>query len=127
MTGPIRILVLEDEWLLAELVEDAIREFGFEVVGPAPSVKLALELIRSEEISAAVLDVSLGDGEDSFPVARLLAERDIPFMFVTGYQDADLPAEFSNKAMLRKPVKLDELRVRLRLLVGFTKTARAIE
>jgi DNA-binding response OmpR family regulator len=118
MTQPVRILILEDEWLLAELVEDAVREFGFEVVGPVPSVKKAMELVESENITAAILDVSLGGGEKSFSVARALTERRIPFLFVTGYQDADLPVEFGDRTMLCKPVRLEALRDCLDGLVG---------
>jgi DNA-binding response OmpR family regulator len=97
-----RVLVVEDEWLIADMLEEALRESGFEVAGPAPTVKRALELLAEGALDAAVLDVSL-NREPSFPVAEALAERGVPFVFMTGYAEADLPVEFRSRPILHKP------------------------
>jgi CheY-like chemotaxis protein len=99
-----RVLVVEDEWLLAETVEEAIRDLGYDVMGSVATVREALELIGREEITVAVLDISLNHGEKSFPIARALRERGIPFLFLTGYLNEDLPPEFSGEPTASKPL-----------------------
>ena len=99
----LRVLIVEDEWLLAELLEDTVRDLGFEVVGPAASVSQALQLLAEEAVSVALLDVTLGS-EKSFPIARWLAERGIPFLFLTGHLQTDLPVEFGQRVLLSKPL-----------------------
>ncbi|WP_261404766.1 response regulator [Chenggangzhangella methanolivorans] len=81
----LRILLVEDEAMIAMLVEDMLLDGGAEVVGPAGGVKAALAVIaETDAIDGALLDVNLG-GEQSFEVADALAARNIPFVFVTGY------------------------------------------
>ena len=106
--SPLRILVVEDEWLIADLVEAELRDAGFEVVGPASNARMALALVDHEQFDAAVLDVSLGGGY-SFVVAEALAERGIPFFFTTGYVNADLPSAFRNYQVLTKPFRAGSL------------------
>ena len=88
MLGGKRVLVAEDEAIVAMLVEDELLEAGAEVVGPAGSVGDALQLIeaasRDGGLSAAVLDIDL-EGEAVTPVADMLAALDVPFLFATGY------------------------------------------
>ena len=79
-----RILLVEDEVLIAEMVVDMLIGLGATVVGPATSLASGLSLARSEEIDAAVLDVNLR-GESIDPVAELLEGRGIPLLFATGY------------------------------------------
>src|SRR4051794_32616823 len=81
--GP-RVLVVEDEALVAFELEDIINEGGFDVVGPANALDSALAAAEREPIDAAVLDINLR-GELSFPVAYALRDRRIPFFFLTGY------------------------------------------
>ncbi|MBD0272904.1 MAG: response regulator [Acetobacteraceae bacterium] len=88
LTGK-RVLVVEDEALVAMLVADEMRGAGAEVVGPAPSVDTALRLVEAAAaatggISAAVLDINLG-GQHVGPVADRLAALGVPFLFATGY------------------------------------------
>ena len=97
-----RILVIEDEALVAMLVEDALLDAGFGVIGPARSVAEALGLLAAEQPSAAVLDLNLG-GENSLGVADALAERGIPFLVATGYGSAGLPASHRHVPVLPKP------------------------
>ncbi|QND66650.1 response regulator [Mesorhizobium loti] len=80
----LRVLVVEDEALVAMLIEDMLLELGYEVLGPAMRLGPALEMARDEIFDLAVLDVNLAN-EQSFPVAQLLQERGIPFVFATGY------------------------------------------
>ena len=97
-----RILVVEDEALVAMLVEDALLDAGFAVIGPARSVSEAMALLAAEVPAAAVLDLNLG-GETSVSVADALAARGIPFVVATGYGAAGLPAGHKHVPVLPKP------------------------
>jgi DNA-binding response OmpR family regulator len=103
------VLVVEDEWLIAAGVVDILETAGFAVVGPAPTVEMALSLIAVDPVDCAVLDVTL-TANDSFPVADALDRRGVPFVLVTGYNRHDLPARFQNRPLLVKPVSEPELR-----------------
>mgnify|MGYP001193088692 FL=1 len=107
-----RVLVVEDESLVAMFVEDALLELGCVVIGPAARVDAALELIRSLDIDAAVLDINVG-GEAVFPVAEELYRRDIPVIFATGYGMAGLPEPHSSRIVLPKPYSTEKLRAAL--------------
>lgn len=96
------ILVVEDEALVAMLVEDALIDAGFAVIGPARSVAEALALLARESPAAAVLDLNLG-GETSIGVADALAARGIPFLVATGYGSAGLPPTHRHVPVLPKP------------------------
>ncbi len=105
-----RILVVEDEALVAMLVEDALTDAGFAVLGPARSVAQALEMLRGAAPDAAVLDLNLG-GENSLAVAEALAARGIPFVVATGYGAAGLPAHLRHIPVLPKPYDPADLTV----------------
>lgn len=109
LTGPLfgrRILVVEDDFLIAEEVRHDLEQAGAVVVGPAPSVEKALRLLDVDPaIEAAVLDVNL-NGEQSFPVAARLRAAAIPFLFATGYNPADLPAEWRQAPVVTKPLEI---------------------
>ena len=87
-----RILVVEDEFLIALELDEALRNAGYQVLGPASSVSAALELLQSERPDAAVLDVNLA-GEWVTPVAEALRGMLVPFILATGYVAADLQRE----------------------------------
>lgn len=89
MAEPRRILLVEDEPMIAFALEDMVIELGHEVVGPAFRLSDALALAGSERIDAAVLDVNLNE-QTSYPVADLLRERGIPFLFATGYAEGGI-------------------------------------
>ncbi|MET1026214.1 MAG: response regulator [Dongiaceae bacterium] len=112
-----RILVVEDEWILAEEMEVSLREAGFDILGPVPSVKSALHIVETEELDAAVLNITL-NSETSFPVARALIDRRVPFVFVTGHAAAFLPPELKNKPLLSKPVNIAVLNRYLEALLA---------
>src|SRR5690242_11469654 len=88
MTG-LRILVVEDNFLAAEVVRDTLEGFGCQVVGPVGRLEDGLRLASAETLDGAVLDINL-NGDRCFPIARALLERGVPFMFLTGYDDAGL-------------------------------------
>jgi CheY-like chemotaxis protein len=104
------ILVVEDEALVAMLVEDALLDAGATVLGPAATVSEALALLEREPAPphAAVLDLNLA-GETSTPVADVLASRGVPFVVATGYGASGLPAGHAQVPVLAKPYDPDEL------------------
>jgi CheY-like chemotaxis protein len=101
-----RIMVVEDEYFLADELDRALRAAGTVVLGPAPSVEAALDLLQADAMpDAALLDVNLG-GEMAFPVADALAERGVPFLFTTGYDQASLPERHAAAHRLEKPLEV---------------------
>lgn len=103
-----RILVVEDEALVAMLVEDALLDAGATVMGPASSVAEALALLEGAVPCAAVLDLNLA-GEPSTPIADVLARRSVPFVVATGYGAEGLPEAHAAVPVLAKPYDPDEL------------------
>ncbi|TPK12755.1 response regulator [Mesorhizobium sp. B2-5-9] len=97
-----RVLVVEDEWLIAEDVASDLRAAGYPVVGPVSSVAAALRLVEADKVDMALLDVQL-NAETSLPIAEILLARGTPFAFVTGYGRGDLPARFRNCKFVTKP------------------------
>jgi DNA-binding response OmpR family regulator len=107
LTG-LRVLVVEDSLLVADLIGDALRDSGCDVVGPASRLMQGLALATVEQLDGALLDVNLG-GERCFPIAAALRTRGIPFAFLTGYGDAALPSEYRNAPRLTKPFRIASL------------------
>lgn len=112
-----RILVVEDEFLLAMDIESAIRGAGGEVVGPLVSLEEAVATAKREELNAAVLDLNLR-GQMSYPVAEVLGSRNIPFLFATGYSQDRLPDAFQCRPCLRKPFTWMALTAALERLIA---------
>lgn len=112
-----RVLVVEDEPLIAFDVADHLREAGFEVVGPAASVPAALKLLEAHGCDLAVLDVNLGR-ETAAPIADALVKRSVPFIALSGYSSDQFPKGFENAPMLTKPVDPKRLVAELRRLIG---------
>lgn len=114
-----RVLVVEDEYFLADDMARALRSLGAEVVGPAPTRTKALALLASgERVDAAVLDINLR-GEAVFPVAEALTTRGVPFVFATGYDQSQVPASFQDVPRWEKPFDAGKLATMLpRLLSG---------
>ncbi len=106
----LRLLIVEDETILALLVEDLLGEMGCRVLGPAGSVTAALALLDAEDIDAALLDIDLGPGGDGCAVADALAARNVPFAFVTGSDMSELPREYRDRPTLQKPFPAGLLR-----------------
>lgn len=104
-----RVLVVEDEMVVAMLVEDMIADLGYEVAGIVSRVDDAMKLVDSHDFDVAVLDVHL-NGRLIFPFADALAERHIPFVFATGYGERGIPREHSNWPVLQKPFRAEDLK-----------------
>jgi DNA-binding response OmpR family regulator len=105
-----RILVVEDEYMLADELQRELTRAGAVVVGPVPTVEMALDLLaREAALDGAVLDVNLG-GELVYPLADALAGRKVPFIFVTGYDAQVLPPRFAHAARCEKPVRISAVR-----------------
>jgi len=99
-----RILVVEDEFFLAEDVVKGLEANGAQVVGPVADIDDALDLIdETEHLDAAVLDLNLR-GEMAFAVADALIERGVPFVFATGYDKAVIPARYGTVTRCEKPI-----------------------
>ena len=103
-----RVLLVEDEVMVAWALEDMLAELGCTVVGPAARVDQALAMIEAEAVDAVVLDVNL-NGERSYPVADALAARGVPFVFSTGYNKNGLHAGYLGFPMLQKPFERSQL------------------
>jgi CheY-like chemotaxis protein len=112
-----RILVVEDEAMIAMLVEDMVLDFGSEVVGPAAKMKEALRLASDATLDAAILDVNVG-GAVVYPVADLLRGRGVPIIFATGYGAGELPSCFRNDPALSKPFSYEALAEALRSVLA---------
>lgn len=104
-----RLLILEDEHLIATMLADWLAEMKFEVMGPARSNREALALIEQSLPDAAILDLLVEDGM-SYPVARELQRRTVPFLFATGYSGEDIDASFADACLAMKPFEFDKLR-----------------
>lgn len=98
-----RVLLVEDEPLVAMFAADALERAGCEVVGPAATVAEALRLLDAGGADAALVDLRLGRGESGLPVAEALAARDIPFAFASGYGAESLPEGMRDRPLLVKP------------------------
>ncbi len=97
-----RALVVEDEIMVAMYVEDLLTELGFEVAGLATGLDQALPLAREGTFDFAVLDINLA-GQVSFPVADVLRERGIPFLFASGYSSKGLNEAYRDAVRIQKP------------------------
>jgi len=102
-----RVLVVEDESAIASLIEDMLGELGCsaEFAWRAPQ---ALEMARTTTADLALLDVNIA-GEPVFPVARVLRDREVPFVFATGYGEAGPTPEFQGAPVIAKPFRLEDL------------------
>jgi chemotaxis family two-component system sensor kinase Cph1 len=113
-----RILVVEDSFLICELLVQALDLFGWVVVGPATRKSKALELAQSETFDAALLDIDL-DGEKSWDVASVLMTRGIPFVFTTGYNAAHvLPDFLAGSPVMVKPFNPTDIEQRIREVIA---------
>ena len=103
-----RVLVVEDEILIAITIETALNDAGYDVLGPFAHVEQAVDAARGELLDAAVLDVNLG-GSKAFPIADALAAAHVPFLFLTGYANMELPPEYRNCTILPTPFRDDAM------------------
>lgn len=107
LTG-LRVLVVEDDYFIADEICTTLRNHGAEVVGPSPDIEQSLDLLNSTRVDCAVLDINL-HGNLAFSLATELRKRGTPAIFATGYDSSVLPGAFSDHVRLEKPVNLRAL------------------
>jgi len=119
--GAPRILVVEDEYLIRMLLEDMLEELGYAVAEAVGTISEAREIASNGEFSAAILDVNL-DGQEIYPIADILVERRLPFVFVTGYGERSLPEAYRGRPALQKPFQAEQLKRTLANLISSPTT-----
>lgn len=122
-----RILIVEDNYLMAQELGDFLRRCGYAVAGATPSVEGGLALIAERPVEGAVLDIDLA-GEPSYPVCHALAARGLPFLFLSAYgrPHALIPPEFRTAPHITKPFEPTQFEAALRGLVGAPPALPAI-
>ena len=103
-----RVLLVEDEFMVALLIEGELAGLGCEIIGPVGRLDKALEIAQREAVDVAILDVNI-NGDEVYPVAEALAARGIPFVFVSGYGRQGLRAPYRDRPTLQKPFRVDDL------------------
>jgi DNA-binding response OmpR family regulator len=121
-----RVLIVEDEIAIAVLLEDELIEAGFRPVGPAATVEQAATLIEREAIDAAILDINLS-GRSVDEILAPLVERQIPMVFMTGYDERVLPAWVPPSQRFAKPFHVPDLVARLPDLIKRSKVHAAVD
>lgn len=116
---PCRVLIVEDEAITSMMIEGLVQDLGCEIVGPAGRLSDALNLAKAEPLDGAVLDVNL-NGEAVYPVADVLAGRNVPFLFLTGYGTPGFPSAHAHRPVLGKPFRPPDLLRLLALELGPT-------
>ena len=119
-----RVLVAEDEFVIALEIGDVLRRAGYEVVGPAATAGEAARLAAAEPLDAAVLDLELRDGT-AVAAADALAGRGIPFVFLSGYAVEVLPGHLRGRAVLDKPFAVERLPAAVEAAAREQRGARA--
>jgi PAS domain S-box-containing protein len=101
--GRFKVLVVEDEPLVAMMMEDALKDLGFAVVGPFGNLTQAVEAASELDLHGALLDVNIA-GQTVYPVADVLESRGVPYAFITGYAAEHVAAEYADAPSLQKPI-----------------------
>jgi len=115
--GGKRILIVEDSPVVGPFTADLLEELGCIVVGAAPNMAAARQLIESEKIDAALMDVHIR-GERVFPLCEALAAKGVPFVLTSGYADWNMPEKWQDRPRLQKPYTLDAVDEALKTLLG---------
>ena len=103
-----RILIVEDSPVLAPFTVDVLEELGCAVVGPAPNMAAAREMVDAGEFDAALMDVHIR-GERVFPLCEALAAKGVPFVLTSGYADWTMPEKWDGRPRLQKPYTIEQV------------------
>jgi CheY-like chemotaxis protein len=117
-----RVLVVEDEAIIAFALEDMLGDLGCTVVGPAMHLDEASTMAERELLDAAILDVNINDAR-SYPIAERLEQRGVPFIFATGYGEEGLSWAGRPAELLPKPYRKEQVQAALLKLIGLELTA----
>lgn len=101
----IKILLVEDQYLIAQYLEFCLEELGAQIIGPCATVQQAIAHIEKGGVDCAILDISVLDGK-IYPAAALLDERGVPYIFLTGYDADDIPVQFRSHMVCDKNVHI---------------------
>lgn len=118
------LMVVEDEYLVATSIEMVLQGAGYGVLGPIPSLDEALEAIDRQVPDLALLDVNLA-GHRVYPVADILSSQQVPFIFLTGCEGAELPPRFATTPILLKPFSAESLLHAIGLFLGHETPGRS--
>ncbi|MET1755968.1 response regulator [Novosphingobium sp. RD2P27] len=112
-----RILVVDDEMLVAMMLEDMLADLGYEVVGPCSTLNEALECASTEQLDCGIIDLNLGRGVLSTPVADVLNARGVPFLLATGYGANAQTDALGHSGLLGKPFSTSDVEAALKSLL----------
>ena len=113
----LKVFIVEDESLIAMLLEDLLGEMECEIVGSALTFRQAIDQAPTVPADVAILDINLG-GDPIFPVAEILAAREVPIIFASGYGATTLPDEWRNRPTLPKPFSAEQIADALNKAIG---------
>ncbi len=116
MGESLKVLVVEDEMMIAMMIEDILAELGHEVAGVAMRLPQALELAKGVDADVAILDINL-DGRKSFPAAQVLRDRGIKIIFASGYGSPGLEAPFTEDVIIKKPFETSDIRTAIQRVI----------
>lgn len=108
MGAPTRVLIVEDEPVIAEMLREWVTELGCEALGPVASNEAALALLAQGAVAGAILDIALAGG-NSYEVAARLRTLGAPFVFATGHGSESIDPQFRDVPLLQKPFDFDAL------------------
>jgi CheY-like chemotaxis protein len=117
----LRVLVVEDEGLIAIMFEDMLMDMGCAAIRLARDADEALRIVENEDFDAALLDVNLGRGKTSYPIADALTRRGTPFAFLTGYGEVGIRDGYRERPVLSKPIDQARFMKTLEKLAGEAK------
>lgn len=114
------MLLVEDEALIALMLEDMVEGLGCAVTAVAPRVALGVSMAEAGDFDLAILDVNVA-GENVEPVAERLASKGVPFVFATGYGEAGVPLRFRDRPVVPKPFRSDQLEAAIQRAMGLAR------
>ena len=115
-----RVLVCDDNLLMADVVAEFLRECGLEPMGPVGRLESAMRMARERALDGAILDINL-NGRPCFQVCAVLSARRIPFIFLTGYPGAAVPIEYRGAPLVAKPFEPNEMKEALADMLGLAR------